>query len=179
MYLSQRQLEDARSESAKALATAAKDDFETQAESKAVQCLVEVFSGSATGRSLCEQAWKLLASQGSATHSAHVELALAEARLESGDSKSALEAGNHVQETLAKTHELELEWRCWLIIARANQRLGNAELAGRQLSTARDLLNALKQKWNSDAFNSYLNRRDIQITQQQMERLGEALTKPT
>jgi serine/threonine protein kinase/Flp pilus assembly protein TadD len=178
MYLSQRQWPEAKSESAKALAIAAKDDLETQAESKAVQCLVEVSSGSpSTGRTLCEQAWKLLGPQADSTHRAHVELALAEARLESGDAKNALEAGIHAQQTLAKTHELELEWQCWLIMARANQRLGNSDIARRQLSTASNLLNGLKQKWDDKAFDSYLNRRDIQIAQRQMESLTEALVK--
>ena len=170
MYLSQRKLGDAKSESSLALSAASSDDLETRIEINAVQCLIEVAAGAASkGRPLCEAAAKVELEPASISHKGHVLLALAEARLEAGDAKGCAETSAQAQQIFAQLHEGEREWRDWLLAARANQRLGNLDLMRQQLSSAKSLLNALKEKWGSDAFNSYLARPDIQAAQQQLQ----------
>src|SRR2546423_3282852 len=83
------------------------------------------------------------------------------------DAKTAAEVATQALQILERTHEAELEWRCWLVIARANQQMGNFDLARQQVSSASGILNALKQRWNIEAFNNYLTRRDIQIALEQ------------
>ena len=172
MYLSQRSLSAAKSECLQALAIAEAGDNETQAEIRATQGLIEVFAGAlARGRTLCEEA----AAKTSASppqHRGSILLALAEARMESGDAKGALEAALQAQQILATLHEPEHEWRACLIAGRASQRLGNLESLRDQLSRSRSLLATLQQSWGQDAFNSYTARTDIQSYQKQIDELS-------
>ncbi len=96
-------------------------------------------------------------------------LALAEARLEAGDAKGCVDSSLQAQQLHAKLHESEREWRAWLLAARANQLLGNLDAMRQQLSSAQTLLNALKEKWGSEAFSSYSSRPDIQAAQHQLQ----------
>jgi serine/threonine protein kinase/Tfp pilus assembly protein PilF len=172
MYLSQRNLNDARSQSSSALSAAAADDLETRIEINAVQCLTEVAAGAASkGRPLCEAAAKVDLEPASISHKGHVQLALAEARLEAGDAKGCADIIIQAQQISARLHEGEREWRAWLLAARANQRLGNLDAMRQQLSNAQSLLNALKEKWGSEAFSSYSSRPDIQAAQQQLQNM--------
>ena len=170
MYLSQRKLNEARDESSVALSAAASDDVETRIEINAVQCLIEVAAGAPNkGRPLCEAAAKVELEPASISHKGHVELALAEARLEADDAKGCADLIVEAQPIYARLHEGEREWRAWLLAARANQRLGNLDLMRQQRSNAQSLLNALKEKWGDQAFNSYSSRPDIRAAQQQLQ----------
>jgi len=173
MYLSQRKLNEARSQSSLALSAASPDDLETKVEINAVQCLIEVAAGAASkGRLLCEQAANVDLEPASVSHKAHVQLALAEAKLETGDAAGCVDASLQAQQIFAKLHESEREWRAWLLAARASQRLGNLDGMRQQLSNAQALLNGLKEKWGNEAFNSYLSRPDIQFAHQQLSALA-------
>ena len=173
MYLSQRKLNEARSQSSLALSAASPDDLETKVEINAVQCLIEVAAGAANkGRLLCEQAANVDLEPASVSHKAHVQLALAEAKLETGDAAGCVDASLQAQQIFAKLHESEREWRAWLLAARASQRLGNLDGMRQQLSNAQALLNGLKEKWGNEAFNSYLSRPDIQFAHQQLSALA-------
>jgi len=170
MYLSQRNLNDARSQASLALSAAAADDLETRIEINAVQCLIEVAAGAASkGRQLCEVAAMVNLEPTSISHKGHVQLALAEARLEAGDTKGCADISLEAQQISARLHEGEREWRAWLLAARANQRLGDLDTMRQQLSNAQSLLNTLKEKWGSEAFSSYSSRPDIQAAQQQLQ----------
>ena len=170
MFLSQRNLNDARSQSSLALEAAAADDQETRIEINAVQCLIEVAAGAASkGRPLCEAAAKVKLEPTSLSHKGHVQLALAEARLEAGDTKGCADVILQAQQISARLHEGEREWRAWLLAARANQRLGNLDAMRQQLSSAQSLLNALREKWGDEAFSGYMSRPDIQAAQQQLQ----------
>jgi len=105
----------------------------------------------------------------SISHKGHVQLALAEARLEAGDTKGCADISLQAQQISARLHEGEREWRAWLLAARANQRLGNVEAMRQQLSSAQTLFNALKEKWGSEAFNSYSARPDIHAAREQLQ----------
>jgi hypothetical protein len=147
--------------------------LETRVEIKAVQCLIEVAAGAASkGRLLCEQAAKVELEPASVSHKAHVQLALAEAKLETGDPTGCVETSLQAQQIHAKLHEGEREWRAWLLAARANQLLGNLDAMRQQLSSAQALLNALREKWGAEAFSSYSSRPDIQSAQQQLSTLA-------
>jgi hypothetical protein len=100
-----------------------------------------------------------------------VRIALAEAALETGDAKGAMEAALAAQQTWAKLHKPEHEWRAWLIAARASQRLGAVDAMRDQLSQARKLFKALQKLWGDEAFNAYKLRTDVQTYQQQMDHL--------
>jgi hypothetical protein len=172
MYLSQRNLNEARSQSSAALSATSPDDQETKVEINAVQCLIEVAAGAGNkGRLLCEEASKVDLGPGSLSHKAHVLLALAEAQLETGDAKGCVDTTNQAQPILAKLHEAEREWRAWLLAARASQQLGKSDAMRQQISNAQALLDSLKDKWGAEAFSSYLSRTDVQLAQQHLDRL--------
>jgi len=172
MYLSQRNLQDARVECSEALADADRNDAETQAEIRATQGLVEILSGAvALGRQYCEEALKLVGT-GVSEHTGNVQLALAEALLESGDSKGANVAALSAQQILSRLHVQELEWRAWLIIARANQRLGNLNDVHDSLGRARTMFEDLQRKWGDESFKSYITRQDIQEYMKQVDELS-------
>jgi serine/threonine protein kinase/tetratricopeptide (TPR) repeat protein len=176
MYLSQRNIFEARSECAKALAIVKPDDNETLAEIQGTQGLIEVFGGSpGRGRALCEAAAARIR-HAPLQHKGSVLLALAEAQLESGDADAALGTALESQQILASLHEPEHEWRVWLIAARANQRLGKDNLSLRdQLKHAQDLLNQLGTAWGEAAMATYDQRADIRLNRKQLEELSSKL----
>jgi serine/threonine protein kinase/Tfp pilus assembly protein PilF len=169
MYLSQRKLPEARSECVKALAIAKPDDNATQAEIKATQGLIEVHGGaSARGRALCEAAAALI-TNAPLQHKGSVLLALAEAQLESGDAKAALETALKAQQILATLHEPEREWRAWLLAALASRNLPSE--AGHALSRANQLLAELRGMWDPTSFSWYAERADIHKYLEQIKSL--------
>jgi serine/threonine protein kinase/lipopolysaccharide biosynthesis regulator YciM len=162
MYLSQRNLPDAKSECAQALAIVDPGDNDTQAEIRAAQGLIEVFAGApARGLTLCEEAAARTVLS-PPQHRGSVLLVLAEARLESGDAKGALETALQAQQILATLHEPEHEWRAWLIAGRASEKLRPGDsVAKEQVSKAAGLLDQLGKAWGEASLNTYNQRVDV------------------
>jgi len=173
MYLSQRNIRDARSECAQAQTIAKPEDNETQAEIEATKGLIEVFAGSAAqGLRLCEHAAARVADS-VLQHKASVFLALAEAQLESGNARAAFETAEKTREILGGLHEPEHEWRAWLIESRATERLRKDEaLTREQLNHARDILEALGRSWGQASITTYDQRADISLYRKQLEELS-------
>jgi len=172
MYLSQRDMAKARSECIKALAIVKPDDRTTQAEIQATQCLIEVFDGAIKrGRALCEDA-AVKTIDAPLQHKSNVLLALAEALLESGEAKTALETALKSQQILVAIHEPEHEWRASLIAARASQQLGDADATRNHIKRVRDLLNEIQRMWGTDPFDGYNRRTDLQDYRKQIDALA-------
>ncbi|HYX30409.1 MAG TPA: tetratricopeptide repeat protein [Pyrinomonadaceae bacterium] len=92
---------------------------------------------------------------------ARARLGLAEALLMAGDGRSALSEARESQLFFDTAGLSESQWRALLIEGLASQKNGDRKHAQDFLIGAKELLLSLDQKWGSDVFMSYLNRRDI------------------
>jgi tetratricopeptide (TPR) repeat protein len=166
---------EARSKCHQALNVIAPQNNNTLAIAKGVLGLTHARSGeTARGRKLCEEAAATAERTGDPRLVADTRLMLAEALLDSREAQGALKAALQAQESFARLRKQESEWRAWLVAARASQRLGDHEAARVQLSQAERLLAKLREDWGADAFNSYLNRPDIQLYRQQFDEVSSA-----
>src|SRR6185295_8619483 len=89
-------------------------------------------------------------------------LASAEALLRSGETRRALDAALSVQESFARSGQLDSEWRAWLIASQARRRLGEDAAARENASTAAARLSSFEQRLGSKAYEGYVTRPDVQ-----------------
>ena len=88
-------------------------------------------------------------------------LVQAQALLENSDAKEALVKAREAKDNFARHHQYESEWRAWLVMARASQRLGDLAGAREGVSQIHNLLTVIQQKWETESFNRYKERSDI------------------
>jgi tetratricopeptide (TPR) repeat protein len=142
------------------------------AQAKLTLGLAETRSGNArAGSRFCAEAVEVATVTGDPHLISSAILASAEALLESGESQRALETTLRVQERLARSGQLDSEWRAWLIAAQAGQRLGDLAAARGYASTAAARLSSLEQRFGSEAYNGYLKRTDVQQFRKQLDHL--------
>ncbi len=122
----------------------------------------------AEGVRQCEEAVNMAMNLSDSARLSNAILALAEAKLESGDAQGARAAARQVQERLNRTGQQELEWRAWLIASRASRRLKDDSTAQQELKSAAQVLSQVQQKWSPEAFSQYLSRPDIQSAHKQL-----------
>jgi len=174
MALSERDFAQAKARGREALAvmTGNNRSANTEASIKSTLCLTEVLSGSLAGLKLCQEAVTLVSTADHAD--AETNLTLAEALLENHKPKESLEAALFSQREFASHHRDELEWRAWLIAARASQQLQDDETSRQQCSRARAILDGLQSKWRGESFDSYNAKADVRLSRQQMDALASA-----
>jgi hypothetical protein len=105
---------------------------------------------------------------------AETGLAHAEGLLAAGDARPALDAAQAAQKWSAGAGNQEVEWRSWLLAARAESALGHAEPSRAEGQKAGQLLAGLEQKWDADNYKTYLSRPDIQESRGQLAKLTAA-----
>jgi tetratricopeptide (TPR) repeat protein len=169
MNLSQRRLPEARANCKEALATIAGKDPKTmgntEAAIKETLGLVEVYSGApASGVKLCQEALQLIANRED-HESGDSHLALAEALLESGQAKLALDYALKAQESFAARHRSESEWRTLITAGRASALLGDQQAQADRYAQAQKILAAIRARWGEEAFILYSARKDIHRSQ--------------
>ena len=102
------------------------------------------------------------------------QLALAEALLVKKDAAKALAIALDAQKVFAQSGQKDSEWRALLIAARASdQRYQSPDKSAAQSYTrsADQACAELKQKWNTEAYEGYLRRPDIQLYRKQLAQL--------
>ena len=165
MALSLKHFPDAKNNAQKYL-----DSYGTQYKELSVDamytfCLAQVFSvKGADGKSRCEEAVNAAMNLGDALRLSNAMLALAQARLETGDEQNALTSALRAQERFKQAGQQESEWRAWLIAALASRRKGDENAAREQLAHANEVFSQLQQKWGSEVIGKYLTRPDIQTS---------------
>ena len=164
IFLSQGNLSVARAKVNEALALAGDDYQDTLIESKYTLGLIIAHSGKGPeGEKLCEESVKMADKSGDLVLKTKAMLAQAEAALETGNARRAVDITAQLQGMFASASQLEAEWRALLISAKANAQLGDREGASAQLEQAKTVCNQLKQSWGAEAFNRYVSRPDIQV----------------
>jgi tetratricopeptide (TPR) repeat protein/predicted Ser/Thr protein kinase len=164
MALSERNWPEAIAKAQRALETAGTESKNLAAEATHTLGLAHVFAGSLSqGRLECEAAERIARESTEPALISNAQFALAQAYLQTGNSTEALKAALGSAETFSRLGTLDYEWISWLIAARASQSAGQTQKALEYAARAESILGQLQQKWGSDNYNSYLNRRDIQF----------------
>ncbi len=146
-------------------------------EAMSTRGLARVFAGQVReGKADCEQAVKTAKETTEPGLMAKSLLTLSQAYLQSGDSGGALKASLESQEMFSRLGVLDHEWVAWLIAVRASEGSGETQQALKFAERAQTILGGLQQLWGTDNYNSYLNRRDIQLYRKW--RSGIPLRKP-
>ncbi len=161
--LSQGHFPEARTSAEKTLAKAGDEFKGVAAAAKILAGLAECYSGSAAaGKNAVSEVLTSLRESAGPSDLAHAQLALAEAMLLAGDSAGALNNGQPAMDTFSRLGQQVSEWKSSLVLAQAEQNLGDKNKAREYAMRAKDSLSKLEQQWGSDNFKSYLNRPDVQ-----------------
>jgi serine/threonine protein kinase/tetratricopeptide (TPR) repeat protein len=172
LALSEGRVQESKAESQEALDLAGNQYQTVVLQAKDALGLAQSRSGSPRlGILLCEEAVQIATRLGDQQLLSQALLDFAEAALESGDTQRALDSALRAQESFARFGKSDSEWRAWLIAARAEKRLGDANTAGQYAQRAATRLSELEQRWGSEGYNGYLQRSDITHFRQQLEQL--------
>jgi serine/threonine protein kinase/Tfp pilus assembly protein PilF len=173
MALSQRNLAEAKTKSAQALAAADEKNKMTSVEARRLLGLAQTLSGArAAGVAMCRAALAGAHEVGDPWVISNAQLTLAEAMLEGGDTGGALAGAQEALASFARFGQKVSEWRAWLLSARASQRGGNPEAARDYASRAANSLAELQQAWGAGDFNVYQARPDVQVCRRQLAELS-------
>lgn len=89
------------------------------------------------------------------------QLALAEALLDHGEPRRALDLAQRALEGFARFGQLDSEWRAWLIASGSKQQLGEAATAREDASIAAARLASLEQRLGQEAYERFRTRPDV------------------
>jgi tetratricopeptide (TPR) repeat protein len=172
MALSQRRFGEAKTKAQQAIDLAGTQVRDLAVQAKYTIGLAQALSGATqAGRKLCEDAVALAKEGNSPRLLSGALLALAEVLLKANDSAGSLASALQVQPMFAQSGQHESEWRAWLIAARASQIANNTSAMREHVNRADSLCAGLQQKWGADAYNSYLQRPDIQVYRQDIAQI--------
>lgn len=99
------------------------------------------------------------------------QLAFAEALLDDGEPRRALDITQQAIESFARFGQLDSEWRGWLIASASKQQLGEAAAAREDASTATALLASLEQRFGQEAYERFMTRPDVARLRTRLKRL--------
>lgn len=172
LALSLRKLPAAMRAAASSANLAGTQDQSRTAEVKSTSGLAQVLSGKkATGQRDCAEAFDIARRLNNQDLLCTTQLALAEAMIETGDGKGALQNAQQVQDRCNRLGKQDSEWRALLIAGRAAQLLEDAPKVRDYAARAASLRSTLEQKWGSDNYHSYLTRSDIRLYGKQLNEL--------
>ncbi|MDX6290129.1 MAG: eukaryotic-like serine/threonine-protein kinase [Blastocatellia bacterium] len=168
--LNEQNFTDVGAKSQHALDLSGAQDKAVAVEGKYLLGLSQALSGRApAGTTLCQEASDAAASLGDPLLLAESQLALAEAALNSGDTKRAIESALKAQIFFANAGLSESNWRAWLIAGLASQKASDRNNAQLYLKSAAEGLSSLQQKWGAEMFKNYQSRPDIQLYRRQLD----------
>ena len=170
--LSERDFAEARKRGQQALELAGTQYRDVATQAKYCVGLAQALSGSLpSARVTCEQAVAIAREIKSPRLVSSALLSQAEVMLLANDARGALAAALEAQEIFARAGRQDSEWRALLVAARASQLSGDKQQAANYATRAADLLQALQQKWDAQAFEGYAKRHDIQSYRNQLAQL--------
>jgi serine/threonine protein kinase len=103
------------------------------------------------------------------------KLASAEAHLNAGNYREALEAALQAKDYFVNAGHLESGWRAWLIAAQASRQLNEQEKTVEYAAKALETLSNLQSNWGQEQFQIYLAKPDINLYFKQAESLAKHL----
>jgi serine/threonine protein kinase/Tfp pilus assembly protein PilF len=133
-------------------------------ESKSFLALMKSASGGTReAKQLCAEAMDVSSTSGNSGLYSVALLRCAEAALKANESQSAVTLATQAQERLARSGQLESEWRAWAVASRATEQLGDKAKAEEMARNATTVRSKLEQLWGPDSFKQYSARPDIQV----------------
>jgi tetratricopeptide (TPR) repeat protein len=103
------------------------------------------------------------------------KLASAEAYLNAGNYREALETALQAKDYFVNAGHLESGWRAWLIAAQASRQLNEQEKTVEYAAKALETLSNLQSNWGQEQFQIYLAKPDINLYFKQAESLSKHL----
>ncbi len=136
-------------------------------KAKYVLALAKAATGAQSdARRLCDESIAATSDAGDFGLHSRALLACAAVALKGKDAKTALTLASQAQERFAQGHQLESEWRAWVIAARASRDLGDVNKAQEQQNNGEAARSKLELQWGAEAFRLYAGRPDIQVYNQ-------------
>lgn len=133
-------------------------------ESKYFLALMKSASGATREvKQLCDEAMEASSNAGNSGLYSGALLRCAEAALNLNDSQTAQTLAIKAQERLARSEQLESEWRAWAIASRATEQLGDKPKAEEMARNAATVRSKLEQLWGPENLKQYSARPDIQV----------------
>ena len=127
--------------------------------------LAEARSGrTASGKNKCETAMALAQTLTNYSLLSQAMLAYAEAAMLANDPQTALSNADQAQQRFTAAHQLEGEWRAFVIQSLATQKLGNQNLSLELVEKAKTSLSSLAQSWGNESYSQYVTRPDVKRT---------------
>jgi len=161
--LHERKFEDAVTKARKATSLATPDYKQIIVRAKATLGLSLAYAGqAAAGRKQCEEAVELARGLRNPLPLSAALLALAEAALLTGDANEAVNNASDAQQRFTAANQHDSEWRAYVILSRAYDKLGDKEKAKQTASRGAAILAALESSWGSENYKQYLARPDVQ-----------------
>ena len=175
--LSQNNFNEAKSQARQAITLAGSEFTVSIIQAKRTLGLAQTLSGaSGEGVTQCKEALDRATESQDPWLIAITQSAYAQTLLDNGDAKNALANALQAETLFEKLGQQELTWRVLLFAAQASSRLGDSAKAKEYASRSRDSLKTLEQKWESAAFQDYVNRPDIRTYRNQLDRLLASTT---
>jgi tetratricopeptide (TPR) repeat protein/predicted Ser/Thr protein kinase len=163
LRLSQRKFPEAITLSNEAMTAAGTQIPEIAIEARSVLGLAKAKSGNGPeGLKLCNEAVEMAFATGDFLIQSRALLNKAEAALLTNDAQTALNLATEAQARFAGGEIYESEWRAWLVVSRASEKLGDKNKAQEQFENAMNIRSKLEQRWGTEAFNKYSLRPDIE-----------------
>lgn len=154
---------------------AAKEFAGALPESNRTLCAAKLRAGAAgEAKTLCETAVELAVEANDPWAVAQAQLELGGVLLQLKDADGALANALKATEAFEKLSLPDSLWRSLLLAARASRLLRSQEQASNYASRSHEMLNGLKQLWDQEAFEGYLNRPDIRPLRRQLKTLTGA-----
>jgi tetratricopeptide (TPR) repeat protein len=173
LALSEGKPADAVSKAHRALAVAGSEFKVSAVRSRSTLGLALARSGqAAAGRKECEQAVQLARALHNPLWLSEALLALSEAALLAGDAQAAVTSAAEAQSRFAAAKQNDSLWRTLAIQARANEKLGDREMARQLKQQAESVLSSLEAVWGTESYKSYLARPDIAELRRQLTLLS-------
>src|SRR5262249_19624211 len=170
MAMNTRNFTDAGAKAKQARDLAGAEDKSVAAEAKSLIGLSQALSGrAAVAMALCEEASHEAAALGDPLLLAKSQIAFAEVALANSDAKRALEIIRPAQQFFANNGMAESNWRAWLLVALASEKILDHDQAQVSLKNAQDAFASLGQKWGEETFKAYQARPDVQFYRRQLD----------
>ncbi len=150
------------------------DEFKNPAaDARMVLALTQAQAGaSAEGKKVALETVEAARQLNDPVRLATAQLTLAETLLLAKDSQGALTNALQAGESFQRFGQLASDWRAYTIAALASQNLGDKTRTREYAMRAKDSLSKLEHRWNTESFNSYLSRPDIDRLKKQLDNMA-------
>ncbi len=172
--LSEQNYKSALAESRKAVDLSGEQTGEISVQAMIIKGLASSRSGAKeAGRELCRKAAEESEKIGMAYLTLISKLALAETFLTNGEAQEALNILQDLKKSFADSANFPVQWQSYVLAARASHALSDKAKADEYAAQANRLLPEIEKTLGTENYKTYLSRRDVQSSLNQLETLSK------